>query len=348
VTVQRIAGLGTTLLLLSIPSACGQYRTGEPRTPPQQIPSGDTDGGKADTASPTGADDNAASTGEMDPIFDVGSMPDSAGQTGGCQAVDFLFVVDDSGSMSDNQRNLIENFPIFIEGIQSTLGEVDSMHVGVVTSDDYVDNGSGCNTIGDLVIRTGGEDSSAASCGPYAEGHNYMTEADDLPEAFACAAMVGTEGSFQERPMEAMLRAIDGSDAGPGQCNEGFLRDDALLVVVIITDEADGPGDPEHDEHDYPVSPGGPADWYDAVVAAKGGHPENAVVVSLVHYFGGACPPPNAFTDPAFFDGQNMVDFATYFEDNGFVRGICSDYGPVFDKAVDVVANACDNFIPAG
>jgi hypothetical protein len=176
-----------------------------------------------------------------------------------------------------------------------------------------------------------------------------MTEADDLPSKFACAAQVGTEGDHQERPMEAMLRAIDDSHTNEANnCNEGFLRDDALLVVVVITDEADGPGDPEYVDHDYPISPGTPADWYDAVVEAKGGHPENAVVVSLVHYFGGHCPPPSAFADPAFFDGQNMVDFATYFEANGFARGICSDYGPVFNEAVDIVENACNNFVPAG
>ena len=24
---------------------------------------------------------------------------------------------------------------------------------------------------------------------------------------------------------------------GPGECNEGYIRDDALLVIVVITDE---------------------------------------------------------------------------------------------------------------
>jgi hypothetical protein len=332
-------------------SACGQPRSAEQNLEsgpaiPSSDPNGKSDSGATSGAFTTG---EVASTGADDePMFDVGSDPDAGVPQAGCRAVDFLFVVDNSGSMSDDQRNLIDNFPTFIEGIETSLDQVDSMHVGIVTSDDYVHNAAGCDSIGGLVTRTGGEDSSARACGPFAAGHNFMTEADDLPDAFACAALVGTEGSHQERPMEAMLRALDGSHAGPGGCNEGFLRDDALLVVVVITDEADGPGDPEHEDHDYPVSPGGPQDWYDAVAQAKGGRPENAVVLSFVHFFGGACPPPSSFTDPAFFDGKNMVDFATYFEDNGFVRGICSDYGPVFDQAVGIVDDACDGFVPAG
>ena len=56
---------------------------------------------------------------------------------------------------------------------------------------------------------------------------------------------MGAGGDGYERPMNAMEAAVRGDHAGPGQCNEGFLREDALLVLVIITDEWDGPGDPE-------------------------------------------------------------------------------------------------------
>jgi hypothetical protein len=336
-------------LLLGV-AGCGVQRSAEPRDLPSGEPIGayDTDS-KADSASgaPDDGDDDPGSSGLPDPIFDVGT-PDGDDAGSGCRAVDFLFVIDNSGSMSPHQRNLVDNFPAFIGGIEATLEDVDSFHVGVVTSDDYEYNPPGCDTIGGLVTRTGGNHSSDKESGPFAEGRNFMTEADPIEDLFADVAMVGTSGDHRERPMEALLRAVDGSLSGPDQCNEGFLRDEALLVAVIITDEADGPGDPEHEFHGYPISPGTPSDWFESVVDAKGGHPENAVVLSLVHYEGGPCPPPNGFADPAFFDGQNMVDFADEFGDNGFRAGICSDYAAAFSQAVSVVAAACDNFVPAG
>ena len=44
------------------------------------------------------------------------------------------------------------------------------------------------------------------------------------------------DGDGSERPMEAMIAAVSTLNV-PGQCNEGFLRKDALLVVTFITDE---------------------------------------------------------------------------------------------------------------
>lgn len=46
-----------------------------------------------------------------------------------------LLVIDDSGSMSDNQVNLIANFPTFSDGIQAPLVDVTSHQVGVVATE---------------------------------------------------------------------------------------------------------------------------------------------------------------------------------------------------------------------
>jgi hypothetical protein len=139
--------------------------------------------------------------------------------------------------------------------------------------------------------------------------------------------------------MNATEAAVMKTLGGPGECNEGFIRDNALLVVVIITDEADGPGDIEPES-----STGTPQTWYDTVVAAKQGIAQNVAVLALLNYQDGPCPPGNAF-----FDGQNIVDFTNLFAPNGFVGGICEpDYGPIFDDAIDVIEEACHNFIPPG
>jgi hypothetical protein len=258
--------------------------------------------------------------------FDLGNVPDSPPFDESCGQVDFLFVIDNSGSMSDEQVSLINNFPAFIAGIEATLETVDSINLGVTTTDDYFHNAVGCTSIGGLVVQTGGSDSSMSVCGPYEEGFNFMTqEEEDLSAAFGCAARVGTDGSATERPMQAALSAVDGTYGGMGQCNEGFVREDALLVIVIITDEPDA------------NTPGDSMSWYQTVIDAKDGIPENVVVVSLINTPMGIC---------GFEPAWSIADFTTLFGINGFMADICvPDYAPVFDQAVAIIDVACDNFL---
>lgn len=272
--------------------------------------------------------------------FDIGVTPDFGEFDDGCSAVDFLFVIDNSGSMFGAQTNLVANFPAFIDGIQSTLIDVDSYHVGIATSDAYAGNPLECRQLGALVTTTAGGDSSNAMCGPYTEGFSYITEEDDLSTSFQCAARVGTTGDAGERPMNAVEAAIGPALNAEGACNDAFIRDNALLVVVVITDEADGPGDP-----DLVSSTGDPASWYQSVLDAKGGIEENAAALVLTNFVGGPCPPGGFGSD----DGFNLVNFAGLFGENGFVGGICEpDYGPSFAQATAVIQQACENFIPPG
>jgi len=301
--------------------------------------------GSTGTSSTTEPADGTSTT--LSPIFDLGPQPDSP-LVEGCEAVDFLFVIDDSSSMFEHQQNLVANFPTFIAGIQSTLQNVDSYQVGVIATDPYPYNPGACILLGALVTSTedGGPESSDAVCGPYTDGFAYMTENDDLEQTFACAAQVGTMGNGFERPMEAMVTAVGKELGDPGECNEGFLRDDALLVVVVITDEYDGEGDPEamNGGEEPPTSVGTPETWYDAVVAAKQGIPENAAALAITNYEGGPCPPLDLG-----HDGVNIVEWVGLFGERGFLGGICEpDYGPIFTDAIGVIENACANFVPAG
>ncbi len=261
------------------------------------------------------------------PIFDVGSVGDLPPAREGCRNVDFLFVIDDSSSMAAYQLNLVANFPAFISGIQDTLDTADSYQVGVVTTDVYQFNSPECSQLSSLVVETGGVSSSNMACGPYADGYNFMTENDDLVESFSCAASVGVSGDGNERPMQAMVEAAQGLDGGPGQCNEGFIREDSLLVIVIIGDE-------------YDNSPGIPMEWYDDVVEAKLGYPENVVVVSIIDVPGSACGGASV----------EVAAFTALWGENGFLVPICGgDYGPFFEEAIGVIGEACENYTsPAG
>ena len=301
----------------------------------------------------TGGDTAAATSGDDAddaPLFDLG-VPDLAPSDEGCTKVDLLFVVDASYSMQDEQDSLVASFPDFITEIQDRLGAHD-YHIGIVTTEAYEFNEDGCtDELGQLVTRTGGEHSSAQDCGPFAAGGRYMTVADDLASAFACAADVGIVGDTWERPMQSMLTVIGGAFTENGGCNDGFLRDDSLLVVVVITDEADGPGDPEGSQVPTQTSAGTPETWFEDLVSARGDIETNIVVLSLNMFFDGPCPPVvdgAGHVEGGVFDGTNIHEFTQMFT-HGFAGGICKpSYAEYFAQAVDVVAVACEQFEPQG
>ena len=274
-----------------------------------------------------------------DASFDLGE-PDLGGDessTGvaACERVDLLFVIDNSTSMAEEQAALVASFPGFISGIESILGVETDYHVGVITTDENEFNRVGCRQIGALVTQTGGTQSSDAVCGPYASGTAFMTPADSLSEAFSCAAKVGTEGNGLERPMDAVTTMLLADTGSITLCNDGFLRDDALLVLTIITDEEDDGG-----------SRGGPHDWYDAVVGAKGGEPSRVVALSLL-----GRPAPNGCDldlEPETLPevAERIAKFTELF-DLGDVADICAaDYAPFFAASVVGIAEACDVVIP--
>src|SRR5690606_34159779 len=124
-------------------------------------------------------------------------------------------------------------------------------------------------------------------------GRRYMLDSQpNVDQTFECIANVGTYGSGDERPMQAAIAACSEAQNGPGGCDEGFLRDDAILVLTIIPDEEDDGGG---------GSPGDPQAWYDAVVAAKHGDPKAVVVLGLVgdnNLPNGTCTPDLAEPAP--------------------------------------------------
>ncbi len=277
--------------------------------------------------------EESAESGER---FDVGS----AASPEPCTKVDLLFVIDDSTSMEDEQSSLIAAFPRFVEDIEEGLATVDSYHVGVVTTDTYMHNAPGCTGLGHLVTRTGGQGSSARNCAPFASGRRYIDETEpDLADKFACAAQVGTRGMPGEAQVGAVLQALNPVNAMAKSCNTGFVRDDALLVVILISDEDDS-------ESCYPEgcvggTGGTPAEWFDEVVALKGGREENVVMLSIV---GG----PGAYWDCGVEEAPNLVDLTKRFS-HGSVGDICHmDYAQYFSGAIDIVGDGCAGFTPVG
>lgn len=194
-------------------------------------------------------------------------------------AVDLLLVVDDSASMAEGQALLLEALPALVRGLVAPPDDdldgapdwlpVPSLHVGVVTpnmgSGGYpvptCEGGAfGARFGDDGILRTLG-DTTRAGCDPTFPAPLVFMAGDDVSSfsrGVACVASVGTGGCGFEQPLEAMLKALApvGSTAYTGpdyrppiffdstyghgdRENAGFLRDDSLLAVIVLTDEDD-------------------------------------------------------------------------------------------------------------
>jgi hypothetical protein len=130
-----------------------------------------------------------------------------------------------------------------------------------------------------------------------------------------------------------MVAAVSPALIGVGGCNEGFLRDDALLVVTFISD------DPWFEDS------GDPNAWFSALETAKGGDPARVVVLGLTPAWDdcrdGAGPPK----------GGHWAQLVTMFADHGLHGNVCgsaAEYVTFFQMAVSVIDEACDDFEPPG
>ena len=104
----------------------------------------DGDAMDSSTSSPgtTEAEDEpASSSGEDDPTDSPATGVDPDGEVG-CDAVDFLFVIDNSGSMADEQQQLIDSVPGFVAAIEQRLpAGTGTYHIMVTDTDPWVYGG---------------------------------------------------------------------------------------------------------------------------------------------------------------------------------------------------------------
>jgi hypothetical protein len=309
--------------------------TTSPDSTPSTSPTSSS--GTSATSSPV-----ATESGNTPPVLDVGAPdtegPEPTGADNGCTKVDFLLVVQSSSAGTHyGGQNLISNFTDFVEEASASLNL--DYHVGLVASDEYAGNPDECQQLGALVTSTAGNASSNAVCTPFAGGGRFLTnEDDDFADKFSCVATLGTEGSHLERLMNAMEAAVSPELGMPGGCNEGFLRDDALLVVVLVAPEFDGPGDPEG-----AGSSGNASTWRETLLAAKGDSEERVMVLTLSFIREGDCPPGDIYFDPG-----DIQDFAESFSDNGLHRCVSSDFALTFMDTQELLAERCQMFVPPG
>ncbi|MBK8479737.1 MAG: hypothetical protein IPL40_00955 [Proteobacteria bacterium] len=169
--------------------------------------------------------------------------------------VDLLFLVDSSLSMAGEQATLKAQFPALIEALRTPkLGpagcslaagdcNIPDVHIGVITPDlGYGPAVGGCRAGGDQAKLL--NQARTAGCPTPNDPWITLTNVKDsstadpvtrIAEAFACIAAVGATGCGFEQQLEATRRALDPAL----NLNPGFVRPQALLAVVLITDEDD-------------------------------------------------------------------------------------------------------------
>ena len=195
--------------------------------------------------------------------------------------VDILFVIDNSGSMGEEQATLAANFEAFIDVLERDIDA--NYRIGVTTTDmGHPRCGGTGPEAGALVMSScrsrlqqfvwdpgDGEvvDRRAEACEslcpaeladlrttpsvtqrdeqerprPWLErldGLSNLPEGVDTAQAFACLGPQGIDGCGYEAPLESMIKAIQRSQVDD-ENQAGFLREEALLGIVFVTDEVD-------------------------------------------------------------------------------------------------------------
>jgi hypothetical protein len=292
----------------------------------------DTDGPATDTENPTtdasDPDSGPESEGSgAESGSDTEGDTDAPGTTTGlevvpCIAVDVLFVVDNSVGMLDEQMRLGATANAFLDMLVPMVpAAMGDFNIGVITTDDER-----------LVVPT---DPMTMMPTTYGSGQNWMTYATLMaaPTELTTALAVGENGHPNERPMDFLIEALTGDVADAGNFNAGFIREDALLVVVLVTDEEDDLEQPT----EY-GSEGDPPDWIAGVAEVKSGIRRDVVPLAIIPTSGGDCSPDA--------DAPRLEEFAS-----GFPRGVVADacaaeYGTFLLGQIASIAEGCTYFSP--
>jgi hypothetical protein len=215
-------------------------------------------GCEASAACNTGAGEWCMGQSFAVPLQGVGTLDDEFTDEfvqGEGKKVDVLFVIDNSGSMSEEQKNLADNFKNFIQVADIWKNDY---HLGVVTTDMDGTSPFGGGAVQDSMGRL-----------RETSGVRIVTPKTPNPTAtFQKLANAGDQGSGNEQGLAAAKAAltaplatdlqkacakdgdcgggalcVTGADDGQKGCggfNRTFLRKNTGLEVVILSDEEDG------------------------------------------------------------------------------------------------------------
>lgn len=255
----------------------------------------------------------------------------------GCDAIDVVFVFDASTSMQEEKKNLLENLPAFVDVLDgfAARGKPVDYRLGVIdTTLTHVEA-----TMFTTVTKTGSDGKllRQKECGladPWVERSD-----PDRTRHFTCLGDLPLDDSSSafEMPLGALGSAVSADQAE-------FLRKDALLGVVIVSDEDDktsaripldtaDDGCPASAPWARPVS-----DVIATLDTAKGGR-RDAWAVAVV-----AGPGPGDCTSSfgSACEARRLRELSTAAGSRGTFGSVCAgDLSPALTEALDVFRRAC-------
>ncbi|MCB9026289.1 MAG: hypothetical protein H6625_08235 [Bdellovibrionaceae bacterium] len=161
--------------------------------------------------------------GEPDPSFSLLSDNDVFLQNSNeiNTKIDILWVIDNSGSMETSQDALVANFEEFIDGFRDRGFD---FQMAVTTTDAYRD----LYLNGELSRFKDGTNLTSHT------GEYIVTpQTPNFESTFLINVLQGIAGHGDERAFSSFTTALD------NPLNQGFVRPDSFLAVIIVSDEDD-------------------------------------------------------------------------------------------------------------
>jgi hypothetical protein len=241
--------------------------------------------------------------------------------------------------MMQEKQNLSDNFPNFVGVLDAYIANPDKealgYRIGVTNTSINADHGGCATTMGlDGELFAGG--GMGGDCGT--NGNPWLDGPDpDMPANFTCLGnnpMTPGGGSDcgHERPLDTTEYFISKHVAGGA--NEGFYRkDNALFVLVILTDEDD----------DFEWTTTTPTQTKAALDVFAGGE-ERYVVVTIAGPEDTGCESNFGSADatPILHEFDSLVPNSTFGD-------IClGDLSPALADALELIQISCDQLPPVG
>ena len=164
--------------------------------------------------------------------------------------VDLLFMIDNSSEMESMQEKLYAQLPAFVQSLQN-LPLPPSLHIAVVSSDMGAPGDATtsiqCTTMGDQG-RFQSTPRGTCTDTTLVAGDTFISDADMMPNysdaslanVLQCISLLGGKGCGFEHQLASIDRALGADGQGPApSTNANFLRPEALLAIVLLTNEDD-------------------------------------------------------------------------------------------------------------
>jgi hypothetical protein len=238
-----------------------------------------------------------------------------------CRQLDILTVIDGSLSMEQEQEALLGGpFAAFAQRLEMNVPNLEDYRVGVVGAQG-----------GDILLHTHTDfpavpPSAMTECGldpntPWLEGPSATLQQD-----FACLGATAASDIYETTGLNAALALSPDN-------NPGFVRDDSLVVVLLVTDE---------DTQSAAVTR---MEIRQRMLDAVGGDLSRLVVAAVLGDQGvfempkTTCSGPYGTASP----GRRLTSIVRSFRDRGVTKDMCRDDGiaAALDEIASVIEGAC-------